>query len=78
MAGEKDHDLLDPAVVLPRLADPFERRRSDAVDLEQPLGLVFEDVESVEPEGLHHRLRPFGAQPLDLAGAEVAPEALEG
>lgn len=47
---EEEHDLLDGLLFLPGVGDLLRPLGSEARDLDQPLGLLLDDLEGVQPE----------------------------
>ena len=62
---QEDHDLANDLLVGPACRDSGCTLRADAVDLTQPLGSSFDDIEDILPEDLYQPLgidRPYTAQ----------------
>jgi len=74
---QKNHDVLDLALLDPGVADTRAAHRPDAVHLEKPLWMAVDRLERVEPEVAHQALRHHLADAADEAGAQVPLDADE-
>jgi hypothetical protein len=78
VAGQEHHDLLDAAVLHPRLGDALEGLLADPVDLQQSLRIALHHLEGLEPELLHDARRHLGADAADPTGGQEPADAVEG
>ena len=80
MRLKEDHHVADRALLLPRGDERVGARPSEAAHLAQPMRLVVEDLERLEPELLDDPLRGDLADALDEPGAEVLldPDSVVG
>jgi hypothetical protein len=74
---QEHHDVADGALLLPRADDGVRPRAPEACDLAQPLGVLVQHAQRVEPEARDDALRGDAADPLDEPGAEVLLDARE-
>ena len=77
-ALEKDHHLLDGFLLLPGRADHLGALGAETRHLDQPCGLLLDDVEGVRAEVLHDAVGDPRADALDEAGSQIAADALDG
>jgi hypothetical protein len=75
-ALQEDHDLLDRLLLGPGVLDPRAPLGAEAVDLDEPVRLVVDDVHDVDAEVIDHAFGHHGADALDHARAQVPPDAL--
>ena len=68
---QKEHDLADFFLVGPGLPDHLTTLFPDALDLRKSLDLLFDDVQSLFPEGFNDALGHDGADSLNQAGTQV-------
>ncbi len=80
VAGEKNHDLLNTAVLFPRGPYAFEGRFVRFPNLQQPLQLRIDDIEGVQAKSIDNLLSSLGADAADLARAEktTSPSSVVG
>ena len=77
VAVKEDHDLPDDLLLGPGVGDPFGPNRADARHLAQPIGLGFDDVKDLLPEGLDHLLRINRPDAPDHPGAEIFLDSVD-
>src|SRR5512132_2583160 len=76
VAVQKDHDLADRLLIGPGGDNVLGALRSDAVDLPQTLGGLFDGVEHLFAEGLHQLPGVDRADALDHSRSEILLDAL--
>ncbi len=76
-ALEEDHHLLDRFLFLPGGRDRLRALGPEFGNLDQPVRLLFDDVEGIGPEMLDYPFGEFRPDSLDKPRTEIAADALD-
>jgi hypothetical protein len=75
---EEDHDLLDGLLLGPGGGDYLGAFGAKAWHLDQPTGVLLDDLQGGLAEVVHDPLGHLGPDPFDQPRAEVAADPLDG
>ena len=77
VALQEEHDVLDLFLLLPAPFDPFHADPSDAAHLQQPIGGLFDDVQSIGAELLHDPSGKLRSDSLHQPAAQILFHAID-